>query len=160
MGTMEPLALTTQRELRAADVEAVRDQLGRDPTTPFVVVCRCTGGHPLVIRNAPLDADGHPFPTTYWLTCPTAVKAVARVEAAGWITRFNERRRDDAAFAASVEATHAAYVADRAQDLPEARDWGGVAGTRVGVKCLHAHYAYHLAGGDDPVGRWVEENLQ
>jgi hypothetical protein len=27
------------------------------------------------------------------------------------------------------------------------------------VKCLHAHYAYFLAGGDDPVGRWVEERL-
>jgi hypothetical protein len=27
------------------------------------------------------------------------------------------------------------------------------------VKCLHAHYAYFLAGGDDPVGRWVEARL-
>ncbi len=32
-------------------------------------------------------------------------------------------------------------------------------GTRQGVKCLHAHYAWHLAGGDDPVGRWVAEQL-
>jgi len=36
---------------------------------------------------------------------------------------------------------------------------GGVAGTRRGVKCLHAHYAWFLAGGDDPVGRWVAEHL-
>ena len=28
-------------------------------------------------------------------------------------------------------------------------------GTREGVKCLHAHYAWWLAGGDDPVGQWV-----
>jgi hypothetical protein len=28
------------------------------------------------------------------------------------------------------------------------------------VKCLHAHYAYFLAGGDDPVGRWVDERLE
>lgn len=34
-----------------------------------------------------------------------------------------------------------------------------MAGTRTGVKCLHAHYAYHLAGGDDPVGRWVAAKL-
>jgi hypothetical protein len=27
------------------------------------------------------------------------------------------------------------------------------------VKCLHAHYAWWLAGGDDPVGRWVAEHL-
>ncbi len=35
------------------------------------------------------------------------------------------------------------------------RPFGGVGGTRQGVKCLHAHYAWLLAGGDDPVGRWV-----
>jgi exopolyphosphatase/guanosine-5'-triphosphate,3'-diphosphate pyrophosphatase len=34
-----------------------------------------------------------------------------------------------------------------------------VGGTRQGVKCLHAHYAWYLAGGDDPVGRWVAERL-
>ena len=37
---------------------------------------------------------------------------------------------------------------------------GGVGGTRQGVKCLHAHYAWFLAGGDDPVGRWVERRLR
>jgi hypothetical protein len=36
---------------------------------------------------------------------------------------------------------------------------GGVAGTRRGVKCLHAHYAWFLAGGEDHVGRWVKEHL-
>jgi hypothetical protein len=29
----------------------------------------------------------------------------------------------------------------------------------VGVKCLHAHYAYLLAGGDDPVGHWVASRV-
>ena len=27
------------------------------------------------------------------------------------------------------------------------------------MKCLHAHYAWLLAGGDDPVGCWVDERL-
>jgi hypothetical protein len=26
--------------------------------------------------------------------------------------------------------------------------------------CLHAHYAFFLAGGDDPVGRWVAQRLR
>jgi hypothetical protein len=34
---------------------------------------------------------------------------------------------------------------------------GGVGGTRVGVKCLHAHLANYLAGHDDPVGRLVAD---
>jgi hypothetical protein len=27
------------------------------------------------------------------------------------------------------------------------------------VKCLHAHLAWFLVGGDDPVGRWVVDRL-
>ncbi|MGZ8597613.1 MAG: DUF501 domain-containing protein [Actinomycetota bacterium] len=155
----EPMP-TAQRELRAADLSAVRDQLGREPTTPFTVVARCTGGHPLVIRNVPVDAAGDPFPTTYWLTCPEAVKAISRIESEGWIARLNERMTDEEGLRASVEAAHEAYAADRATDLAAARGWGGVAGTRVGIKCLHAHYAYRLAGGDDPVGAWVAERVE
>jgi exopolyphosphatase/guanosine-5'-triphosphate,3'-diphosphate pyrophosphatase len=32
-------------------------------------------------------------------------------------------------------------------------------GTRRGVKCLHAHVAWSMAGGDDPVGRWTLDQL-
>ena len=147
-------------ELRTADLIAVREQLGREPTTRFSVVCRCGPGHPLVIRNAPLDANGEPFPTTYWLTCPIAVRAVSRLESGGWIAKMNERIHDDEAFDEGVEAAHRAYADDRAAELPDARGWGGVGGTRTGVKCLHAHYAYHLSGGEDPVGAWVASRLE
>ena len=63
------------------------------------------------------------------------------------------------------QAIHAALdQAERDADIPSdhvgPRPSGGVAGTRTGVKCLHAHYAWHLAGGDDPVGRWVAARLQ
>ena len=157
---METVPATSNRELRGSDLLAVREQLGREPTVPFTVVARCTGGHPLVIRNAPRGPDGTPFPTTYWLTCPTAVKAVARLEAGGAIARFNEREPTDPAFAAALRVAHDAYAADRARDLPEAREDGGVGGTRRGVKCLHAHYAFHLAGGVDPVGAGVAQEVE
>jgi exopolyphosphatase/guanosine-5'-triphosphate,3'-diphosphate pyrophosphatase len=147
-------------ELRSSDLVAVRDQLGREPTVPFTVVARCAAGHPLVIRNAPLDADGAPFPTTHWLTCPAAVRAVSRLEAGGAIARFNERAEADRAFAALLGAAHEAAAADRARDLPSAQGWGGVGGTRRGVKCLHAHYAFHLAGGRDPVGAEVAASVE
>jgi exopolyphosphatase/guanosine-5'-triphosphate,3'-diphosphate pyrophosphatase len=147
-------------ELREADLVAVREQLGREPIIAFAVVARCTGGHPLVIRNAPLDERGEPFPTTSWLTCPTAVRAIARLEAAGWIARLNRRYDDEDAFRTLVDAAHAEAAADRAWDLPAAEAWGGVGGTRRGVKCLHAHYANHLAGGDDVLGRWVAGRIE
>lgn len=143
-------------EFRATDLEAVRQQLGREPTTPFSVVARCTSGHPLVIRNRPLDAEGNPFPTIYWLTCPDSVRAISRVESEGWIARLG----DDPAFAGGVEEAHRAYAAERGEMLPGAERWGGVGGTREGIKCLHAHYAYHLSGGDDIVGRWTAERVE
>jgi exopolyphosphatase / guanosine-5'-triphosphate,3'-diphosphate pyrophosphatase len=141
-------------ELRGADVIAVREQLGRDPTTTFAVVARCSGGHPLVIRNHPLDADGKPFPTLYWLTCPEAVKRVSGLESEGWIDRL------EGELGPEIEAAHERYAKERGDVLPESREWGGVGGTRRGLKCLHAHYAYHLGGGDDAVGRWVAERVE
>ena len=62
-----------------------------------------------------------------------------------------------------IAAAHRRYAAERDAALPAGHDGprpsGGVGGTRQGVKCLHAHYAWFLAGGDDPVGRWVDDQL-
>jgi exopolyphosphatase/guanosine-5'-triphosphate,3'-diphosphate pyrophosphatase len=139
----------------------VTEQIGREPTVEFEVVARCASGHPLVIRNHPFDRTGEPFPTRYWLTCPQAAKAVSRLESDGWIRRLNERAdQDPDGFGAALRAAHAAYAADRAEAGPEARDHGGVGGTRTGLKCLHAHYAFHLAGGGDPAGAWVAERVE
>ena len=147
-------------ELRGSDLRIVAEQLGRPPTVPFTVVARCPGGHPLVIRNAPVDEHGDPFPTTFWLTCPDAVRAVSRVEAEGWISRLNERFEAEPEFADAVARAHAEYARERARDDPDAEQHGGVGGTRRGLKCLHAHYAHHLAGGDDVVGAWVATTVE
>jgi exopolyphosphatase/guanosine-5'-triphosphate,3'-diphosphate pyrophosphatase len=147
-------------ELRGSDLITVADQLGRDPTTPFTVVARCPDGHPLVIRNAPIDAEGKPFPTLFWLTCPAASKAISRLESEGWIARLNERLTGEPELAAALEGAHAEYAKERARGHPGAEAFGGVGGTRTGVKCLHAHYGNHLAGGDDPVGKWTAERFE
>jgi exopolyphosphatase/guanosine-5'-triphosphate,3'-diphosphate pyrophosphatase len=146
-------------ELRGSDLEIVREQLGREPTTPFTVVARCSNGHPLVIRNEPFDAEGHPFPTLFWLTCPAAAKAVSRLESEGAIAELNRRIETEYDLAAAVARAHEEYARERARGHPGAESQGGVGGTRTGVKCLHAHYANHLAGGDDPVGAWVAEQI-
>jgi exopolyphosphatase/guanosine-5'-triphosphate,3'-diphosphate pyrophosphatase len=147
-------------ELRGSDLRIVAEQLGRAPTVPFTVVARCPGSHPLVIRNASVDERGEPFPTTFWLTCPEAVRAISRLEAEGWISRLNERLEADPGFAEAVAQAHAEYARERARDDPSAERQGGVGGTRKGLKCLHAHYANHLAGGDDVVGAWVAGTVE
>jgi uncharacterized protein len=133
-------------------------RLGRTPEADFVVVRRTAQGEPAVIRNAPLMRDGTPMPTRYWLVDPVLGAAIARLESAGGV-----RAAEAAVDPDELAAAHAAYAAERDAALPAGhtgpRPSGGVGGTARGVKCLHAHYAYHLAGGDDPVGRWVEERL-
>ena len=69
------------------DRAVVARQIGREPRAFLRVVVRCPWGLPAVTEQSPQDEDGNPFPTTYWLTCPTAVKAVARVESDGAIAR-------------------------------------------------------------------------
>ena len=106
-------------------------------------------GRPVVIRNAPLLDDGTPMPTRYWLVGATRAAAVGRLEAAGGVRRA--RRRSAPASRPPTPATPRARrrpaAGPRVRDRP-----GGVGGTARGVKCLHAHYAWYLAGGDDPVG--------
>lgn len=141
----------------ASDLVAVRALLGRDPKGPFRVVVRDADGAPVVIRNGPLLDDGTPMPTRYWLIGAAEVRAVGRLESAGGV-RDAERAVD----AELLADAHRRYAAERDAEVPdeaEHRPRGGVGGTRQGVKCLHAHYAFHLAGGDDPVGRWVAEHL-
>ena len=140
------------------DREIVAQLLGREPNGLFAVVVRDNNGVPVVIKNAPFLADGTPMPTLYWLCSPDALVAVSRLEAAGGV---NEAEAEVDSIA--LENAHRQYQAERDAYIPidhvGPRPSGGVAGTRIGVKCLHAHYAWHLAGGDDPVGRWVAERL-
>lgn len=141
------------------DRDAVAGLLGRRPEAGFVVVVRHDDGSPLVIRNEPLLEDGTPMPTRYWLVGEPERTIVSRLEAAGGVDQA-ERAVD----AGELAAAHRRYAAERDAALPPGyrghRPSGGVAGTRSGVKCLHAHYAWFLAGGDDPVGRWVDQRLR
>jgi len=142
----------------AADVEAVAALLGRAPQGRFSVVVRDASGAPMVIRNEPLLADGTPMPTRFWLVDPQLRAAIGRLEAIGAVDEV-EAAVDPVALAAA----HDGYAAERDAALPVGhvgpRPYGGVGGTRTGVKCLHAHYAWFLAGGDDPVGAWVHERI-
>jgi hypothetical protein len=140
------------------DNEAVAASLGRDPGGNFVVVVRGRDGAPLVIQNEPFLRDGTPMPTRYWLVDPSLRAEVGRLEASGGV-REAEREVDAEALAES----HRRYAAERDALIPPERTGprpsGGVGGTRVGVKCLHAHLAWYLAGGADPVGAWTAEQL-
>jgi hypothetical protein len=101
---------------------------------------------------------GEPMPTRYWLVGKREVLAVSRLESGGAV-----RRAESEIDPALVADAHARYAAERDAQLPADHigplPHGGVGGTRTGIKCLHAHYAWFLAGGVDPVGAWVAQRL-
>lgn len=136
----------------------VADLLGRDPQGEYDVVVRDASGDPVVLRNAPLLDDGTPMPTRYWLISPAEIRRIGQLESAGGVNAA-----EAAVDADELRAAHQRYAAERDAHMPAGHDGpvpsGGVGGTRQGVKCLHAHWAWHLAGGDDPVGRWIEAQL-
>ena len=141
-----------------ADIARVGELLGRVPQGQFEIVVRTKSGDPVVLRNAPFLDDGTPMPTRYWLLGEHETVIVGRLEASGGV---NQAEVDIGPTA--LEATHNRYAAERDAAIDPThtgpRPFGGVGGTRVGVKCLHAHFGWWLAVGDDPVGQWVADKL-
>lgn len=138
-----------------ADVQVLREQLGRPPRGAVRVGARCVCGRPTVVVTAPRLEDGTPFPTLYYLTCPPAAAAISQLEATGIMRQMSARLAVDDELRAAQERAHQAYLADRAA-------WGHVPeieGISAGgmpdrVKCLHAMVAHALAAGPgvNPIG--------
>lgn len=132
--------------------------LGRETRSRYTIAARNSAGAPVVLMNLPVMDDGTPMPTTYWLVGPDEVAAVGALESTGAVDEVEELIGLDA-----LQDVHGRYAAMRDALIPAdhsgPRPSGGVGGTRRGVKCLHAHFAWWLAGGDDPVGEWVASHL-
>ena len=136
------------------DQAIVTRQLGRSPRALRRVVARCPYGRPAVTEQMPYDVHGEPFPTTYYLTCPHLVSAVARIEASGGVERWSSAAAQDEELAASLahatdeqrRVRHELAGDDRGADGGASLDFGiGGSRTSVGLKCLHAHVAFALA---------------
>jgi hypothetical protein len=142
-----------------ADAAVVARQLGRPPRGLRRVAHRCPCGLPDVVETAPRLPDGTPFPTLLYLTCPRAVAALSRLEAAGVMRQMERALAADPALRAAYHAAHQDYV-DRRDEaaraagvtpLPPGTQSAG--GMPDRVKCLHALAAHELAvPGANPLG--------
>ncbi|MDN5559884.1 MAG: DUF501 domain-containing protein [Ruaniaceae bacterium] len=131
-----------------SDLDVLEEQLGRVPRGVLAIGARCVCGRPTVVVTAPRLDDGTPFPTTFYLTCPPAVKGASTLEAEGAMEGMNARLASDPILAGAYEQAHEDYLARRSElgDVPE------IAGVSAGgmphrVKCLHAVLGHSLAAG-------------
>ena len=143
-------------------------QLGRPLRAFSTPLVHCHLGLPVVIEVPPVLDDGTPFPTRYWLSCPLAVRRVARLESGGGIAEMEEKSRESG-FGQRLASAHERYRTERDALIPadaDHRPSGGVAGASFGIKCLHAHYADYAAGAvspeprDNPVGELVAAEIE
>ena len=137
-----------REELSTEDRNAVAAQLGRAPRGARAVAHRCPCGLPDVVETAPRLADGTPFPTLYYLTCPRATGAVSALESAGLMREMNARLAADPELSARYRAAHERYLARR-EEIGQVPEIAGVSagGMPTRVKCLHVHVAHALAAG-------------
>jgi uncharacterized protein len=145
--------------ISARDAAVIAAQLGRPPRGLRGVAHRCPCGLPDVAETAPRLADGSPFPTLYYLTCPRANAAVSKLEASGLMREMTARLADEA-LRRRYESAHRDYLVRREvaarsaglEPLPPGTQSAG--GMPERVKCLHALVAHELAaGGVNPFGR-------
>jgi hypothetical protein len=150
------------------DRAVVARQLGRSPRAFRRVVVRCPFGLPAVTEQWPFDADGDPFPTTYYLTCRHLVAAVSRLEAAGGVERWSAaieanpelRQSLEAATIRQREVRHDLARERLTNDRGASLDLGiGGSANLKRLKCLHAHVAFGLAQPDYVVGRRILAEL-
>lgn len=146
---------TAAFSVSSSDVDALREQLGRVPRGVVGIAARCACGRPAVVRTAPRLPDGSPFPTTYYLTHPAAVKGCSTLEAEHLMEEFNARLAADEALADAYAAAHEDYLARRAElGRPEEIEGVSAGGMPTRVKCLHALVGHALAAGRgvNPIG--------
>jgi hypothetical protein len=129
-----------------ADLAVVAEQLHRPPRATREVAHRCSCGLPDVVETAPRLADGTPFPTLFYVTCPRAASAIGRLEASGLMREMTERLRIDPELAAKYQAATEDYLRrrDALGVLPGSPTAGGMPGR---VKCLHVLVGHSLAVG-------------
>ena len=145
----------TDTPVTRADLDALADQLGREPRGVVAIAARCVCGRPAVVRTAPRLEDGTPFPTSYYLTHPAAVKGCSTLEAEHLMDELNAALAQDAALASAYARAHEDYLARRAE-LGRVEEIAGISagGMPTRVKCLHAVLGHTLAAGPgiNPMG--------
>ena len=138
--------MPAHNKLPLEDYDAVARQLGRRPR-PFHVAARCPFGMPSVVENE----RTREMPTSFWVTCPSLIAAISRVESTGGV-----REAGEAVGEAVVEEIHSEHRSLYGTRVAGVRDEAPGS-----VKCLHAFTALHVSGAiPNPVAEWTLLRLE
>lgn len=155
------------------DRRSVEALLGRPARGLAGIARRDARGRPAVLVVDPLADGGRPFPTLYWLVHGGLCREIAALESAGMVGTIEAEVARDPGLRGRLLADTEGYRRRRwgllasLHDLPRVdpryrrrlRSTGiGGIGEAGRIKCLHLHYAHHLACGN-VVGALLEERF-
>lgn len=166
-----------------ADLEIINQQLGRAPEGIYEIPVReISNGRPAVLKVWPIVRK-NPFPNLYWLSHPELVRAISHLESTGLIKELeDEILPANNSMHEKLKLAHSSYRDLRQQELqrylkevsPDStlelnssqleslanRGIGGVQDFSR-VRCLHMHYAHHLAHpGVNPIGEYLDKHFE
>lgn len=139
------------------------------------VAVRCKWGMPQVLKCRPFYR-GRPFPTLFWLTCPSMAYQCGRIESAGGVKALEDFLSGDKK---AYRLYNSRYILLRIFSLGVCerfflrryfpKMWKimlktGIGGIRLSetpaVKCLHLQAATMLALPGHPAGAWLAEKIK
>jgi hypothetical protein len=156
-----------------AELALIKTQLGRPPRGIVSIAASNSSGLPLVLQMRSW-LDDAPFPTLYWLSSKDLHKAISQIETDGFIKQLQQRIADDETLRARLLADQRRYRDNRlvlmhsddrnviaSNGFSELFDSWGIGGIKEwdNVRCLHMHYAHHLADGNI-IGEILDQEFQ
>ena len=145
------------------DLKCIEVQLGRKPRDVHGIAYICACKQPAVVETIPRLADGTPFPTFYYATCPKLTAAISTLETTGLMADMNRRLEEDMELAGAYAAAHDNYLAAREAVGIDVSEIANISagGMPDRVKCLHSLIAHSLAVGPgvNPLGDEALEKL-
>ncbi|MDR1482636.1 MAG: DUF501 domain-containing protein [Synergistaceae bacterium] len=172
------LGLTpAERGIIIGQASASGKGVGRNFSASLVVgiAKRCARGCPKVLLCNPLNGV-HPFPTTFWLSCPHLLRIIGRVEGRNGVAsmedclrgREAEWARYNAAYAllrlSLIPAARRRFLSERRRRIFSSLRQRGVGGVSISeghvfVKCIHLQSASFLGMGGHPAAEWLMMNI-
>ena len=144
------------------DAKLIKLQLGRPPRDMVSISARGKCGNPAVVMTKPRLADGTPFPTLYYLTCPKLNAEIGTLESIGFMKELEDQIAVDEKLQSSYLKAHLSYIQER-EAIAEVDEIKQVSagGMPERVKCLHALVAHSLAKGPgvNPIGDIALERI-
>ncbi len=160
--------------LSETQLNIIEQQLGRKPRGIIRIAAQTSAGIPLVLQMRSWLAQA-PFPTLYWLCSKDLHKAINQIETQGAVKaleieieqnanlrnalladqqRYHDKRQDE-----MLEEDRQAIANNGFSELFESFGIGGIRSWDK-VRCLHMHYAHHLAEADQggtSIGRLLDQ---